>query len=163
MGLTFTRSPKSVAPLMGLPLGDDCGPILLMGLTLTPSSTESAAPLMGLTSTQRRLWTHSDDGSHPHSESKVRCSGDGSYRHSETTADPLCMGLAPTQSPAEFAVPLIGLTPLGDDYGPTPLMDLTPIWSPKSVAPLMGLIPTRRRLQTHSADGSHLTRSLKSR
>jgi len=50
MGLSSTQSlAKFATPLMRLPpLGDDCGPTLLMGLSLTQSPTKCATPLMGL-------------------------------------------------------------------------------------------------------------------
>ena len=52
------------------------------------------------------------------------------------------MDLTPTQSPAEFAAPLMGLAPLGDDRGPTLLMDLTPTQSPAEfTAPLIEFPP----------------------
>jgi len=89
MGLTLTQSPAKLASRVSLSLEDDYEPTLLIGLTPT-RSTKSVAPLMGIIFTQRRMRTHSADGSYPHSKYyKVRCSADGSHTYSETTVDPL--------------------------------------------------------------------------
>ena len=80
MGLSPTRSSKSAALLMGLTPTQRRLRMHSADWSLTQSLVEPAAPLMGFTSTRRRPRIHSTDGSHPHSES------------------------------AEFAIPLMDLT-----------------------------------------------------
>jgi len=81
----------------------------------TQSSAKVRRSTDGITLTRRQLRTHSTDGIVPHSESRVRRFADGITPPGDGYESTLLMGLSPTQSPAKFVAPLMGLPSLGDD------------------------------------------------